>query len=1058
MEFRILGPLEVVDSTGNPVDIPSGKTRSLLLALVVNGGEVVSTDRLVEYLWGDDPPANPENAIQVRISQLRRSLGDDREVLTTRGTGYALRVEDVELDAAEFEARRNRDPAGSLALWRGPALADVADEDWARPEVTRLDELRLATLERRIEDDLAAGRHEDLVGELRAHVQEHPYREGFRRQLMLALYRSGRQAEALREFEAARVEFEELGLDPSPELRDVEAAILRHDDTLRPDETGALPTRTNLPATLTSFVGRAEDRRDLGSLLSAERLVTIVGPGGVGKTRLAVEVAESLTPRFAGGVWFVDLAPLRPGSPVAGALASALYVSAVPGPGIGGTEDSSGDLDRVLDHLEGRSALLVVDNCEHVLDSVGSVVGSILSRCRRVVVLATSREPLGVSGEHQWPIGPLPVPPVDADPEELAEYPSVQLFVARASAVRPQFSLMEGTARAVTDICRRLDGLPLAIELAAARVKTLPPGAIAERLDDRFALLTGGARTDMPRHRTLQAVVEWSYDLLDDDEKALVQALSVFAGGASLDSIESVCAGVIAGHDTVIDVLARLVDKSLVVLDVAGEGRYRMLETLRTFAAERLDSDARCEQLRACHAHRFSDLAQLLGPEVRGPRQYDALDEVELEHENLMEALRFHVARGDAGSALRMWIDLAWGWGYLGRLEEMTGLVEVALATGDGIPASVKAQALAWLGLALADLGRLDEAVQRSELALRVAQTDGSADAETYAELLFPFYAAPRGVLALDRATPLVARGLSRAQAGGDDWATGLGLFMFAYIHMLGGDWDEFDWVAAESREAFERCGNPWGTVQVLQAVEFAAELRGKVEEALACRIGHLSHVGPRDDHDEWRSFHHGRLAWLLLLTGDAAGAASEAETSIGFAESSGALEPAYEAYITRAVLARQNGDLAAAEADLEIPTVGGTTPMTFLIIPAFSQRGFLAETTGDLPLADEMHRHVLDSSAHLFGAARCVAHAFEGFAGIHAARGDAERAAFLLGAARHVREKAGMPPDRVALADIERVRVRVCELLDEERFASNFTTGTRTPADQVVQSIISDA
>ncbi|MCC7077960.1 MAG: winged helix-turn-helix domain-containing protein [Acidimicrobiia bacterium] len=1056
MEFRILGPLEVVDSAGAPVEVPSGKTRSLLLALLVAGGDVVPTDSLVERLWGGSPPADPENALQVRVSQLRRAFGADRNIIVTSGPGYRLRVEDTTFDVAEFEVRREVDAAGSLALWRGPVLADVADEDWARPEITRLEELRLTTLEQRIEADLGAGRHDDLVGELRTHVADHPYREGFRRQLMLALYRSGRHAEALREFEAARVGFEELGLDPGPELREIEAAILRHDGSLRPHPTEQVVPRSNLPVTLTSFVGRVEERRELEALVSSQRLVTIVGPGGAGKTRLGLEVAESLTPGFGGGVWFVDLAPLRPDSQVAGALAAALSVAAAPGPSMAGSDDPAGDLDRVLDHLEGRTALVVMDNCEHVLESARRVVMSILARCRGVTVLATSREPLAVPGEHQWPIGPLPVPPPGTALDEFAEYASVQLFVERASAVRPQFSLMEGTAGAVVDICRRLDGLPLAIELAAARVKTLAPGAIAARLDDRFALLTGGARTELPRHRTLQAVIEWSYDLLDKDERALVGALSVFAGGATLESVEHVCADVIPGRAPLIDVLGRLVDKSLVTLDASAEGRYRMLETLRVFAADRLRGDPACETIRLAHARRFADVAGRLGPQTRGPAQHGALDELELESENLTEAFRHHVARADIASALRMWADLAWGWGYVGRLEEAVELAEEALAPGADIPPSLEAECLAWLGFGLADLGRLDAAVLRSEASLRKADAGDDARAKTYAELLYPFYASPRGLIDPERAMPLVVAGLTRAHAIRDDWAVGLGLFMFAFIHMLEGNWDEFDWVAEESRSAFERAGNPWGLLQVLQAIEFAAELRGRVEDALACRIRHADLVGPRDGHDTWQAFHHGRLAWLLLLTGDTAAAVAEAEVAIRLAESVGSPELASCAYITQAVLARGRGDTRAAVAALEVPTRTAKSAMTFLVIPAYSQMGFLAETSGDMDAAEAMHRRVLGASAHLFGVARCVAHALEGLAGVQAAQGNGEQAAFLLGAARGVREAAGMPPDPVARADIDRIETHARGLAGPSDFASAFTKGMDTPSDQVVQSIVS--
>ncbi|HEX2275299.1 MAG TPA: BTAD domain-containing putative transcriptional regulator, partial [Acidimicrobiales bacterium] len=490
MQVAILGPLEVT-ARGGPVAVPGARDRALLALLAVSAGQVVTADRLVEELWGPDLPRDPANALQATVSRLRRALAPlGSQVVVTRPRGYMLQVPADSLDARRFErlvaeGRRRlgerpleaaQQLGEALALWRGPALPELADTDTGRAEAARLEELRLAAEEDRVDALLAAGYHADVVGEIDALVQAEPLRERRWRQLMLALYRSGRQVEALRTYQKARrVLGEELGLEPSPELRRLESAILAHDPSLGSPPVRSVPVdgvRHNLPARATTFVGRRRERRDVGKLLDEHRLLTLIGPGGVGKTSLAIEVAAERVDEHPGGVWLVELGAVAEGSGVMSAVAAALGVRERGG--IGADGRPLGDL--VVERVAATEPLLVLDSCEHVVEACAALASRLLATAPGVRILATSREPLNVAGEGQYAVPPLALPENAAPVEELAGSDAVRLFVERAAAVRPGFSLDAAGASAVAHVCRRLDGLPLAIELAAARIRALSVG------------------------------------------------------------------------------------------------------------------------------------------------------------------------------------------------------------------------------------------------------------------------------------------------------------------------------------------------------------------------------------------------------------------------------------------------------------------------------------------------------------------------------------------------------------------------------------------------------
>ncbi len=672
MEFRLLGPLELVDDDGQVVELSAPKPRALLALLLLESGRVVSVDRIVDAVWGEQPPATVVKAVQVSVSRLRKLL--PQGVLETRSPGYLLRVDDVKVDLRRFERLRQEATAASadgryevaaerlgeaLALWRGPALADLAPDLHLPGELARLDELRLVATEERVDADLELGRHAEVVPELEALVAAHPLRERLRVLLMLALYRSGRQADALDVYrETRRLLVEELGIEPGAELQDLERRILAHDESLA---VAARPVvRPALPSPATPLVGRRREVAELRELLRrpSVRLVTLVGPGGVGKTRLALAVPE---PRQEAA--FVSLAPVVEPVVVRSVIAHAV-----------GVQDES----VLLDRLRSRELLLVLDNFEHLLEAA-PLVSELLSAAPGLRVLATSRSPLNISGEHQYEVSPLPL------------RKATDLFVERATAVGADLD----ASPVVEDICRRLDCLPLAIELAASRTRTLSADALLARLEQRLPLLVRGPRDVPERQRTLRAAIGWSYALLEPDEQTLFARLSVFAGGCTLETAEQV-------GDAALETLASLVDKSLLVYR---DGRYWMLETIREYAREKLDESGEAEVLVRRHGERLLETAELgLAQTARGQRPPLAAFEAELD--DVRAAIRSALDRNDVAFALRLTAAFAWVWVFSGRSAEGLRWLVEALEHGLNVPRAIRAEALqaaGWLGVLASD-------------------------------------------------------------------------------------------------------------------------------------------------------------------------------------------------------------------------------------------------------------------------------------------------------------------------------------------------------------------
>ncbi|MGI9624963.1 MAG: BTAD domain-containing putative transcriptional regulator [Acidimicrobiales bacterium] len=666
MQFQILGPLEVVGDDGEFRRLSSPTQRALLAVLLIHRNQVLSADQIVTEIWGDDEDRPEPKSLQFHISKLRdgldpdRGRGSDGGVIRTRGSGYVLEASDDQVDSAAFEnliddaravdsakPRERREMLGSaLAMWRGRVFEGVPEVASAGVETRRLGELWLVAVEDRIDTDLALGRHATLVPELEALIQQHPLRERLHGQLMLALFRSDRQAESLRAFQTARGTLtDELGIEPSKALYELEAQILRQDPAL--DHVSAPPApRGNIPARLSSFVGREEEMATLKQLVLQNRLVTLTGIGGVGKTRHALQIADDDEVQRPGGAWLAELGGLQDSSLVPQAVRSALDIPLLADGSV---------VDSLVDELRARDLLLVLDNCEHVVDAAATLVQSLLSSCPDLRVIATSREPLRVAGEVTWAVPPMRLPEDGHTSGSAEASECVDLFADRAMAANPAFELSEEDVATVGEICRQLDGLPLAIELAAARMRAFSVDELAERLDHRLSLLSGPVRSPLPHQGTLESTIAWSYALLTDEERAVFECAGVFAGSFSLNAFETVCLTAELAPSRVAVAVAELVDKSLLTVVRDGDDtRYRMLETLREYALLKLEKSAVEPEVKAAHTQWALAFAAEANGHLMGSERQVWLNRIYSSFDDLRAVLERSKDQGDPATGLRL--------------------------------------------------------------------------------------------------------------------------------------------------------------------------------------------------------------------------------------------------------------------------------------------------------------------------------------------------------------------------------------------------------------------
>ena len=734
-----IGPFEVVATDGAALVVRGAQRRLLLAMLVLHRNALCSTEQLIDVLFRDNPTPTAAGTVQSYVSRLRLDLGDDGERLHTRAGGYTLTIDDDELDSVAFEHRVGEalalvdsDPARavgllaeSLSWWGGGRVfSEFGDDSALQAEATRLEEIRQQAAEALVDGRITLGDHAGAIDVLETCVAAWPLREAFRSQQMLVLHRCGRQPEALRAFRRYRDEIAEFGLVPSPSLADLEARILRYDPSLaaRTATPGQVIGRSvtvtqpratgNLPSSTSRLLGRDVELTELLVLLGATRLLTLTGPGGVGKTRLAMRLAEQSAPDYPDGVWVCQLAGIREEALAVEAVATVLEVQRRQGHSI---------LQGLVEVLQSRQLLVVFDNCEHLLDPVAEIADSILTACPRVRVITTSREPLGIDGEVVRPVGPLPLPREgETDPVMALESPAVRLFVALATAAHPDFRLTDATTQPVSDICRRLDGLPLALELAAARARSMAPGDLADRLHEGLEVLASSPRR-APRHQTLHSTVGWSYDLLGHSEQVLFDRLSVFAGRFTVDDVQDICSDGSVPAGAVTNTLAALVDKSMIIADTTRRPtRYVLLETLRAFGRDQLREGATAELGRR-HAARIIQQVELAGTGMDGPDEATWVQRLDDQFDDLRVAHRWALTHDDLDGALQLVVGLR-EFAFRGMRYELFSWAEATLAmTG------VDRHVLAPLAFATAAYGRfvrgdLDHAMALAEQSIRIEE------------------------------------------------------------------------------------------------------------------------------------------------------------------------------------------------------------------------------------------------------------------------------------------------------------------------------------------------
>ena len=884
--IRLLGPFEVLVGC-EPADVSGPKRRALVALLALRGGRVVAVDSIVEAIWGDDDlPADPANAVQHHVTRLRKALG--AETLVMSPEGYALRG--AEVDALRFEEllaearseRRNGDARAAsaaadaaLALWGGPPLLGLPDAEWVAAEQMRLEALHLDVLEERFETMLALGEHATLVPELRSALEANPFRERLWRLLMLALYRAGRQADALEAFqEARRMLADELGLEPGPDLQRLQTAILAQDPAIAAPAAGQRP-RGNLPAALTSLIGRTELLAEVEALAREARLVTLTGPPGVGKSRVALAVAHELEREFADGAWLVDLGRADAAGDVARLAASVVEA---------GSSPATGDpLRRVVGRLRDSEALLVLDECERFPDEVGRFVSTVLEACPGVRVLATSREVLHAPGEHRVVVSPLSLPP-DGAGGDLEGAEAVRLFVERARAVRPGFVAAPEELAPVVEICRAVDGLPAAIEIAAGRMNVLGLREILAAAEGRLTLLRErGLHADAAH--PLSTLLGWSYDLLHADEKTVLHQLAVFRGGADRDALLALAARLDLDEPTVTHLLTMLADKSIVTVSFPdGGSRYHLLTTVREHVLERLADAGELEETKLAHARYFAMLADEAFVALRGSDHWALRERIARDYDNIWAALAYAAEASDAEVAYRLGVGIAWYFVLGNHVSEGRSFVERALAVPDRVPSPRRTELLAMVTYLAAAEFDLDAAIETGEEGLRAG-----ADAQRETALVQTSLALALATAGdCTRAAPLLAGARRVFEGVGDDWAVANCDVAAAVVAARSGDVEAV--AAAAASLADESRALDYGPF-VIFAVLLEAWAFGETgdEEARALRYREALELASQGGYVLYASLALRGLAEHASAAGDAGTAEELARRAVSEAEAGNA-------------------------------------------------------------------------------------------------------------------------------------------------------------------------
>ncbi|PSM39314.1 AfsR family transcriptional regulator [Streptomyces dioscori] len=1118
MRYKILGVTQATDDQGANLPLPGPRLRALLTALALRTPHPTPTETLIDEVWPDSPPTDAPAALQALVGRLRRTLGKD--AVTSDPGGYRLTATPEDVDLFVFErlvtegrACLDEDPESAarilreaLALWRGPALTDLPDRTTA---ATRPDSLRQEATRARVEADLRTGRAREAVPELQALTETHPYDESLHALLVRALRDTGRPADALAAYERARRALADgLGTDPSPELRALHAQLLTPHTTPTPAPALTPEHREptgNIRPRLNSFVGREPELAAIRSELRRARLVTLTGPGGSGKTRLAEEAASG-HPR----AWLAELAPLDRPEAVPGAVVSALGLreTALMTHEMAGQQDDPVAL--LVEYCAPRSQLLILDNCEHVIDAAAELAETLLTHCPGLTILATSREPLGVPGESVRPVEPL-----------LPE-PAHRLFRERAAAAHPQGDV--GDDDAVDEICRRLDGLPLAIELAAARLRMLAPRQIADRLDDRFRLLTSGSRTVLPRQQTLRAVVDWSWDLLDEPERTVLREVSVFAGGWDLEAAEAVCSGPVA------ELVGALVDKSLIVATPSSRGggdmRYRLLETIHEYAAERV---AETPELRAAAERRHRAWARALveraDPLLRSADQLRWIERLENDLDNIRAALHRSVLAADEPEAAALVLSMGWFWWLRNfRREGATWTNRVLLlgaaldAAADPSPpdqAGTDSRRLDTAGLAGVQLDAIDplaicldttdplrvglgveidpvgsfladpegesgHPLHRTRIKLRVLQiflaselgkvpltrertveyvarlrgtlARGGPDAASFPGILWPLIGFLIGNT--DGVRETMEASLANCRAHGGEWEIGIALLFSVHVAVdMPGGMEYVDTYIEELRTVSLRVGDRWMRAQVCGAGGEAAMARSRFEEAKgefreALRLAH--EVGAYAE----KPFLIARLGEIAYREGDRAAALSALDEATAAADRYAVPDSRAFVLLVRAQMAVDDREFGRARELCEAArqeTTRGTPPPQFLAALNGVDGLLTAVESGPgqglLRLADALRKAMEGRCAEVVLAALA-----EQAAGVLSGIGEHARVVRVLAAASRWRE--GHPRPQPQRVELERVEATALAELGRPAYDTERAAGAALTRDGVLKEL----
>lgn len=1066
MRIEVLGPVRLRTDEGEPVEVAERHLRLLMASLVAADGEPVSADTLVERLWPGERPSDPKKVLQAKLSRLRSTLDrarpGGRAMLTHTPAGYRLAVEPDALDAAVFRSAigraRRMEPtpdkvealAEALELWRGTPFGEASEELWLQPVVADLHEVRGDGVEALVETLLEQGDPQGALGRVGGAVEDYATREGLAISVMTALYQVGRQHEALELFERLRQRLsEELGVDPTPRLRELHGIILRQDPLLDA-RAPAAPGRasfgpSNVPAETSPIIGRQDESEQVRSLLTGARLVTLHGVGGVGKTRLAVHVAHEHRARDESGTWFVDLTAL--GETPEDRTGSGERIASLTATALGLALEAPGGslLDRLGDTLGTRPVLLVLDNCEHVISEASAFTAQVLRRAPGVRVLATSRELLGLPEEQRHDVGTLATDASGEGPSEAASF-----FVTRARAADPGFVLGGDNADDVETLCRRLDGLPLALELAAARVRGLSVAALLERLDDRLSLLRRPDHAAPRRQQTLRGMIDWSWSLLDDPERAVLGRLAVhFCTTMDLDAAEAICSddtedpgAATVQRAEVIDVLLRLVDRSLVTVTSTPTGvRYGLLESIAAYAREQLDSAGEREATAGRHLRHFRDLALAADAGLRTRRQRHWLARFTAERTQMGLAFDEAIRRGDGSSASALTLATFWfqmcvpGFtmrpGAAGSLTRLDEDLRAVLECPD-LPADDRA-AVATLVATMED----DPMVMAADIEEALSAFGGESVAKARVQWFAGAALLSAGLR--DPGERHVDAALSTLGEHGHDWDLAVAACRRDWLLVT--LWREDPRGLTDGRsvsDLLREADAGYGRMYALAVEHRAAELAGdhrRSEVAVTAALELSRELGIESETALWLT----ASAIAAIRVGDLEGADDRLARARAVSADIGLTNGVAYADFAASMIARYRDDPRTARTLLDRWLALGRGAAPELLTDV--EQGFLAVREGDLD-AGVTALDRLTSSLSRRAATGMTARVLELAAAVRTLAGDSREAAELLGTAEEVRTCSGLEPSTPEHQDLHRVRERLGGTLSAREIAEARAVG----------------